>query len=52
MMCDRCGEPIRQGEKFTTYTKTSASGGGTTVTLHGRLCVKPPTQTYPSRRSR
>jgi hypothetical protein len=48
MMCDRCGQPIRTGEGFTSYAKTSASGGGTTVTLHTKLCKKPPTQTYPA----
>lgn len=52
MICDRCGQPIRSGQKFTTYSKPSASGGGGTVTLHVRLCRKPPTQTYPSRSSR
>lgn len=52
MTCDRCGRQIQTGEKFTRYTKTSASGVGITVTLHGRLCKKPPTQTYPSRPSR
>lgn len=48
MMCHRCGEPIRTGEKFTTYTKDSASGAGGAVTLHLELCKRPPTQTYPA----
>ncbi len=52
MICDRCGDPIRSGQKVRTYTKDSASGGGGTATVHERLCRKPPTQTYPSRPSR
>lgn len=51
-MCDRCGQPIRSGEKFTTASKDSASGSGGTVTLHIELCKKPPTQTYPAGRRR
>lgn len=51
MTCDHCGRPIQTGEKFSTYTKASASGGGGTVTLHRELCKKPPTQTYPADRS-
>lgn len=47
MMCDRCGQPIRRGEKTTTHAKDSASGAGGTVTLRVRLCKRPPTQTYP-----
>lgn len=49
MLCDRCGQPIRTGQKFTTYTKDSTSAGGGTVTLHLSLCRRPPTQTYPRR---
>lgn len=52
MMCDRCGQPIQPGEKTTTRSKDSASGAGATVTLHERLCRKPPTQTYPAGRRR
>ena len=52
MMCERCGQPIRTGEKFTTASKDSASGAGGTVTLHEELCKRAPTQTYPSRSSR
>lgn len=48
MMCDRCGQPIRPGQKTVTVPKDSASGGGADVILHERLCTKPPTQTYPS----
>ena len=47
MMCDRCGEPIRRGQETMTVPKDSASGAGGTVTLHVRLCKRPPTQTYP-----
>lgn len=47
MMCDRCGQPIRPGQKTITAPKDSASGAGGTVTLHKVLCKKPPTQTYP-----
>ncbi len=49
MMCERCGQPIRSGEKTTTVSKDSASGPGGKVTLHEELCQRPPTQTYPSR---
>jgi hypothetical protein len=48
MMCDRCGQLIRPGQKTRTYAKDSASGAGGTVTVHERLCKRPPTQTYPS----
>lgn len=47
MMCDRCGQPILRGQKVETHAKDSASAAGGTVTLHKRLCKKPPTQTYP-----
>ena len=46
-MCDRCGQPIRRGQKTVTVPKDSASAAGGTVTLHKELCRKPPTQTYP-----
>lgn len=49
MMCDRCGQPIRRGQKTETFPKDSASGAGGTATVHAVLCRKPPTQTYPSR---
>jgi hypothetical protein len=49
MICDRCGDPIRSGQKVRTYPIDSASGGGRTATIHDRLCRKLPTQTYPSR---
>lgn len=52
MICDRCGDPIRSGQKTETYAKDSASGGGGTVTVHARLCRKLPSQTYQSRPSR
>ncbi|MFM9602665.1 hypothetical protein [Streptomyces turgidiscabies] len=52
MMCDRCGQPIRRGQKSLTVPKDSASGAGGVATLHKELCRKPPTQTYPARSSR
>jgi hypothetical protein len=45
MMCDRCHKPIREGQAYDTIPIISPSGPGTTVTLHKRLCQKPPTQT-------
>ena len=49
MICDRCGDPILPGQKTRTYPVDGASGAGTSVVVHERLCRKPPTQTYPSR---
>lgn len=49
MMCYRCGQPIRRGQRTVTVPKDSASGAGGDIVLHAVLCKKPPTQTYPSR---
>lgn len=51
MMCDRCGNPIQPGEKSKTYPVDSASAAAPPVTVHAKLCKKPPTQTYPPNRS-
>ena len=51
MMCDRCGKPIGRGVPTETFPKDSSSGPGGTVTVHAKLCKKPPTQTYPPNRS-
>ena len=48
MICARCDQPIRPGQKTETVPKDSASGAGGTVTLHAKLCKKAPTQTYPA----
>lgn len=50
MMCDRCGQPIQPGEKTITRDVQTNSGPGMTVRLHERLCERPPTRTYPSKR--
>lgn len=48
--CGRCGLLIRDGEEFVKHEHSSASAAGATVYLHAELCVRPPTQTYPSKR--
>ncbi|ELP64153.1 hypothetical protein STRTUCAR8_05607 [Streptomyces turgidiscabies Car8] len=49
MICARCDQPIRRGQRTLKVPKDSASGAGGDVILHAVLCKKPPTQTYPAR---
>lgn len=43
MRCDRCGMPIRPGEKFDTHEIDQPTGTGATVRLHAELCKRPRT---------
>lgn len=47
-MCDRCHQPILDGEEFEVRPVMSPSGPGNNVILHKRLCQRPPTQTSPA----
>ncbi|MGW1715616.1 hypothetical protein [Streptomyces sp. GQFP] len=40
-LCGKCGQPILNDEKYTSYDKFSASAGGDTVHLHVECPPKP-----------
>ena len=47
MICARCEKPIRDGEDYTTEVNPGASGAGSDIHLHKRLCKRPPRATRP-----
>jgi hypothetical protein len=42
MICARCDQPIRKGEKYTTEPVGGGSGAGADIHLHDPLCPRPP----------
>lgn len=48
MICDRCGELIERGDPVERRDIPGESLGGATVVMHGVLCRRPTTQTYPA----
>jgi hypothetical protein len=48
MICDRCQQPIRKGQKYQEHTPHSASGVAPATVTHKPLCQSVPTQTYPA----
>lgn len=45
MICGRCDQPIRDGEKYTKHDIPGASNGGDIVYWHVLLCKPVPIQT-------
>lgn len=45
MICGRCDEPIRDGEKYTTYDVIPPTGPGMVVHWHAAWCKPVPIQT-------
>ncbi len=45
MICGRCDQPIKPGQKHTTHLIHSNSGAGTTVHRHEDPCPPVPHQT-------
>jgi hypothetical protein len=50
MMCARCDEPIRKGQRYETHDVDRASGPPVTVTRHAYLCKRVDQPTGPSGR--
>jgi hypothetical protein len=49
VICARCQERIKAGEKYTKHDNPGASAAGSVVFLHVKPCKRPPTQTSPVR---
>lgn len=49
MFCARCDQPILPGEESRPVDHHAASGPGTTVYVHVRLCQPARQQAYPVR---
>jgi hypothetical protein len=47
MICERCQQPIKQGEGHTTFTPDSGSTATPTVYMHRRDCRPVPHQSAP-----
>lgn len=41
MMCDRCSNPIGEGELYEEIPIDRPTGAGVTVVLHKELCKRP-----------
>lgn len=50
MICGRCDQPIRKGERRRTYLPESASAATPAVTVHWRYCRTTARQTAPTPR--
>lgn len=48
MICDRCQDPILEGQGYREYTIDSPSGAGATVVIHNADCQGVPSQSYPA----
>lgn len=48
-ICNWCDQPIKPGEPYTEIDKLGASGAGTVLYRHTRVCQPAPVQTSPSR---
>lgn len=46
-LCERCGEPIRSGEKYTKVIPESMSGARPTTYMHAWDCARPRTVVIP-----
>lgn len=47
MMCDRCNQPIRQGQAYDEIPIAAPTGPGSTVYLRKELCERDLRQTAP-----
>lgn len=43
MICDRCGQPIRPGQKYDVIVPDSMSGARPNVHVHRSWCERPRT---------